>query len=188
MEKYLEAKKCLYKMIAQFYTVDDSQYKDQIKKEEQIDFHSQYIDVCFHQFKSDGLLAWKYLDLPKDFMTNEEIWDLESDIVLEKEEKDYEKKYWEISILLIDMTTKYYGRKLTLEQVIANHIPFDEELDEYGGEVDVCYHLCESAGEHVWNLLEIEEDVVGVSVFEKKRREFEEQLLKKQEDVKIYKK
>jgi len=180
-KKYMEAKKCLYKMVCQFYTsyipineIKSSEYED------------DYVEMCFHQFNSDGILAWNYLNIDKNFITLEEMWDLEENLKYEKPENiDYYDEYLKICILLIDMTTKYYSKKVDLEEVKDN-IKYDED-DVYDGKVNVCYHYCEGAGESVWNLLNIEDEIVGNSVFENKRKYFTNELLNK-EDVKTLKK
>lgn len=181
-KKYMEAKKCLYKMVCQFYTsyipineIKSSEYED------------DYVEMCFHQFNSDGILAWNYLNIDKNFITLEEMWDLEENLKYEKPENiDYYDEYLKICILLIDMTTKYYSKKIDLDEAKDN-IKYDEDEDEYGGKVNVCYHYCESAGESVWNLLNIEDEIVGNSVFESKRKYFTNELLNK-EEVKTLKK
>ena len=160
-EKYIEAKKCLFNMVIQFFSVDI------LINELDSNLESDYIELCSHQFSSDGLLAWKYLNLDKDFYILEEMWDLKNEL-----------------ILLIEMTTRYYSKKYSVEELEKYNIKYDED-DEYGGKVDMCRHNCESAGESVWNLFNIDKELVSRSVFDNIRIKYEKELLNNEEVKKL---
>ena len=72
-----------------------------------------------------------------------------------------------------------------IKDTVYGVITYKNEIDEFFNKVDVCHHYHESAGENVWNFFEVEDYIVGQSVFLNKRKEFCDELLKlKQEDVK----
>ena len=188
-KKYLEAKKCLYDMVLQFFTtyLTFSEVKElEIEISKDDIYLDRYVEICSHKFKSDGLLAWNYLNIDKDYLTFNEMCELELDLKNEKYDPNinYYKEYLKISILLIDMTTKYYYKKITKEDAITNNIPFNEDVDEIGNDVEVCYHMCESAGENVWNLLEIDNNSIGCSVLNDKRDNYSKKLLKLKKEEK----
>ncbi len=179
-EKYIEAKKCLFNMVIQFFSVDI------LINELDSNLESDYIELCSHQFSSDGLLAWKYLNLDKDFYILEEMWDLKNELRHETMDnyKDYYTEYLKMSILLIEMTTRYYSKKYSVEELEKYNIKYDED-DEYGGKVDMCRHNCESAGESVWNLFNIDKELVSRSVFDNIRIKYEKELLNNEEVKKL---
>lgn len=198
-EKYKQAKFCLYGMIIQFLdiylSIDDLEmYQIEYSKEDpKYDSYviGNYLEVCSHNFESEGLLAWDYLGIDKDFITHEELWNRKFNIKNEiiDDSIDYEKIYFKMSILIIDMVTKYYKYNMSLEEAKKNNINFDEEYDEIDNNVLACYHMHESAGESVWNLFDIDDPIVGESVFNNIRGEYSDKLLKKKyEKVKKYKK
>ena len=172
--KYLEAKESLCKMVGQFFNSylscsDANELKIKYNKED-LSF-SNFVEVCFHEYESDGLLAWKYLNIKKDYITHKELWDLEDKIKYEeyKDSFDYHKEYLKICILLIDLTKKYYNISLSHKEINKNYTLYDEELDTIDDAVIVCNHLYESAGESIWDLFELSYPMVGISYFDKKR-------------------
>ena len=184
-KKYLNAKYCLYKMVTQFLNTYISTNDAINLGLPYIESDTSMVEVCFHDYQSDGILAWEYLQLPRDFMTHREIWELQDEIRDEEfdSSRDYKEEYLRIAVLLIDMTKNYYPYKISEEEAIKHNIPYDD-TDEYLGEVDCCDHLCEGAGESVWNLFDIDGSVVGQSVFDKKRDEIIKELMNKNEDIK----
>ncbi len=177
-EKYVEAKKCLFNMIIQFFSIDI------LINELESNIESDYICICSHQFSSDGLLAWKYLNLDRDYYTLDEIFDLKKEYNYIDNTVDYYTEYLKMSILLIEMTTRYYSKKYTVEELEKYNIKYDED-DEYGGKVDMCRHNCESAGESVWNLFNIDKELVSRSVFDNIRIKYEKELLNNEEVKKL---
>ena len=177
-EKYVEAKKCLFNMIIQFFSIDI------LINELESNIESDYICICSHQFSSDGLLAWKYLNLDRDYYTLDEIFDLKKEYNYIDNTIDYYTEYLKMSILLIEMTTRYYSKKYSVEELEKYNIKYDED-DEYGGKVDMCRHNCESAGESVWNLFNIDKELVSRSVFDNIRIKYEKELLNNEEVKKI---
>ena len=191
-DKYKEAKFCLYCMISQFF-----EYHLPIEEAEE--FNIKYskniikfdrIDVCYHDFDSEGLMAWDYLGIEKPFITYDEIWD--SRRKLRDEEKnddiDYYQMYLKLSILLIDLVTKYYRISITYEDANNADIPFDLTMDEFDGMISACHHNYETAGENVWSYFEIVDPIVGRSVFDKKRDEYCDKILELERSrVKKYK-
>lgn len=189
--KYLMAKLSLYKMVSQFlnsYLSLDEVKKRQLEIDEEYFIYGNYQEVCFHNFKSEGVLAWKYLDLKKDYITHREIWDLEFNLKNTKLDPniDYYEEYLKISILLIDMTKKYYEYTITLEDAQKNNIKYND-IDELYNQICVCYNYSESAGESVWNLFNIDNDMIGTSIFEKIRTECVSELIKNKEKEKVKK-
>ena len=181
-EKYKEAKICLYSMISQFYNSNLS-----LEKAKELNYsnspmfsYRNYVEVCFHNFESNALLAWDYLNFNKDYYSHEEIWEKRQNVKYEekKDSIDYEEKYLKMSILLIDMIKENYGYSVTLTEANELNIPFDDD-DELDNEVSACYHLFETAGEITWNFFEIEEPIVGKSIFDKKRELLTKKLLEK---------
>lgn len=188
-ENYKSVKYCLYCMIGQFLTTGitlEEADKLNIKQGELFSYRD-YVEVCYHDFTSEGLLLWNYLDFKEDYISHEEIWDKRLNLKYEKEDikKDYHDMYLKMSILLADMVMKYYHYSITLNEARKMNIPFDEEDDELDGEISACFHIFESAGENAWEYFEIEEPIVGISVFEKKRNYYVEQLLEKKKVKKL---
>lgn len=187
--EYKNAKICLYMIIGQFLNVnlpssEAGKYGvSYIYGEKVLDT----IDVCYHDFKSEGLLAWNYLGIDEPFIKLNEIWERRRKIKDEviDENIDYYQMYLKMSILLIDMVIKYYKFSISSEEAEFNNVECDLDVDEISNEVDVCHHYYESAGETVWNFFNIESPIVGQSVFLNKRKVLCDELLKlKQEDVK----
>lgn len=190
-DKYKEAKFCLYSMVVQFldayisindiekyginYSKDDFEYK--------IDNTSEYFNACFHNFESEGLLAWNYLEIDKPFITFDEIWDKRSKIAKEniKDDVNYYEMYLKISILLIDMVEKYYRASVSINDIKDDYIDYDKEEDVWDNQICACHHMFESAGENTWIFFDIEKPYVGMSVFDKKRDFFSSELLKMEE-------
>ena len=189
-EKYIEAKKCLYDMVLQFFTtyITFAEAKELdleiLKNDIYLD---KYVEICSHNFKSDGLLAWNYLSIDKDYLTFNEMYELKLDLKNEQYDTNinYYKEYLKISILLIDIKTKYYYKKIPKEDAVNSNIQFNEDIDEIGNNVDVCYHMCESAGENVWNLLKIDDNVIGCSILNNKKDNYVKELLKIKKEEKV---
>ena len=78
-QEYLHSKFCLYKMVMQFIStlmpIEEAKERN-INIEDSGFIMFNKIDVCYHNYTSDGLLAWDYLNLDKDYVTHEEIWGL----------------------------------------------------------------------------------------------------------------
>lgn len=189
--KYLESKLCLYKMVGQFITTHIPMDKFlNMNLEDENDYFKlgEYVEVCFHNFESDGMLAWKYLNIEKDYITHQEIWNLEYNLKYTKPDKDknYYEQYLKICVLLVDMTIKYYGHTILLDDVLKNKIKYNE-IDEYNNHISVCDNYCESAGESVWNLFDIENTIVGQSVFIEKRKKYVSELLENKEKTLVKK-
>ena len=193
-ENYIKSKMCLYKMVNQtmttYITINDAK-KYGINIENDYFNVGEYVDVCHHNFLGNGLLAWDYLGIKKNYISHEELWELEGKLLDEKklDNEDYEEKFLKICVLLIDMTLCYYQSKLSKSAADKMGINYDDlDINEENNTVNVCSNLCESAGESVWNLLGIEKDIIGISFLYKKRYNFCDELLKKQKVKKIYKK
>ena len=182
--KYLQAKLCLYKMVGQFL---NTYITESFAKDNNIEVDNEHFkikncfEVCFHNYTSMGILAWNYLGLTKDYITYDELFDLEFTISNEEynEENDYYVEYLKIAILLIDMVKKYYAISIPYEEN-KDRLSFDEDYDVVNNKIDACDHMFESAGECVWNLFDIEDVIVGESVFELKRNTLCIELLKRQ--------
>ena len=152
-DRYKESKKCLYKMVNQFLTSN---------------LPNDNKEVCYHNFTGEGLLAWSYLGLKDDYITHEEIYDLINNIKNEKEKEntDYRVKYLKNRILLIDLTKKYYKKEISVSEAIKNNVPFDKEKDVEDDQVNICFNYYEGAGETVWNLFDLDNAMVGESIFD----------------------
>ena len=183
--KYLKSKLCLYKMVSQFITTYISIEE---AKQRQLDICNDtfrldnYLEVCFHNFKSEGILAWKYLNLNKDYITHEEIWNLQLELKNTKFDSnvDYYEEYLKICILLIDMTKKYYGHTISLDDVLKDNIKYND-IDELNN------HYCEGAGESVWSLFDIDDAVIGESIFDKIRIKCVSELIENKEKILVKK-
>lgn len=178
---YLNSKQCLYGMIGQFYEtrIPIEQAKELGINTDNIAFtYFGKTSVCSHNYTSEGLLAWDYLELEKAFIGYDELFDLRTKL---KEEKinpniDYYEKYLKNCILLLDMTKKYFSTTITREEAEKNKVSFDEEYDELDDQIDVCYHIFESAGERTWLFFGFENPLIAKSTIDDKRNEYAEKL------------
>ena len=168
--KYIDAKNCLLNMISQFYTVYISKeniYKENILEDDKYDIDENFIEVCFHDFSSDGLLAWNYLNLNNNFIYYSELNDIKNNLRNEKKEdsKDYYLEYLKISILLIDMVKKFYSKKISINDLKKINVDINKENIEFDKEIVLCDNIGESAGESIWRLFEIDKNIVSENVF-----------------------
>ena len=192
-DMYKESKKCLYLMIGQFFSCNipkDHAILFNINTEDNLSSTSDYVEIYTHSFTSEGLLAWDYLGFDKDIVEWNELKELIFNLKNEQfnGKTDYYEKYLKNSILLIDMIKKYYGKKMPQTEVKQMNIPYDEELDEFDDEINLCFHLFEGAGESAWNFFDIEEPIVGESIFDNKRKILCNELLKINRSKKLIKK
>ena len=178
-EKYANSKICLYLMIGQFFDAV-------LSKEETDELGIKYkysdnnkVDVCFHNYQADGLRAWDLLDIKKPYISYDEMWDkrLETAHEGKKKDVDYYTKYLNNAILLLDMTLDYYKHVISIEDANNMNVKYDSIVDEADGNILVCNHWFETAGEQVWNLFDIDYPVVARSVFENIRRDHMNKLL-----------
>lgn len=186
-QEYLHSKFCLYKMVIQFIStrmpIEEAKERN-INIEDSGFIMFNKIDICYHNYTSDGLLAWDYLNLDKDYVTHEEIWELTKKLKDEEynDEIDYYEEYLKICTLIIDLTLEHYSNTITLDCALRNNVKYDPELDEDDRKIDVCYHMYESAGEHVWNLFDIEGPMIARSEIENLRKDYTEKLSKRRKE------
>ena len=184
-EEYKKAKRCLYKMVLQFYS---SSLRTEIADKYGIKYkpsdikYKECIDVCYHDFEDEGLIAWEYLGIDKPYIPMEEMWQKETELKYEepKDKINYYEKYLRICILLIDMVTRKYDHTITIEEADEEKVPYDKMIDVYDNNVEICDHLFEGAGEATWSLfgIGIQKNQIGKSIFYKKRDKYSEELLK----------
>ena len=192
-EQYKEAKKCLFQMIGQFYDyylpreVADEFNIIYDKKDVKEDNH---VEVLFHNYQTDGLIAWQLLNIKNKFITHDDLWNKRSNIRYEnRKDIDYQDMYYRMSILLADMVIKYYGKTITIEDAKRLNIKYNDYYDEDDNSIKVCDHMYESAGEQTWKLFGIKNPIVGESMFYGIRDYNKNQLIiKESAKIKEYKK
>ena len=186
--KYLKSKLSLYKMVNQFlncYITIEKANELNIKENNDYFIYDNFVEVCFHNYSSEGILAWKYLNIKNNFISHEEICDLIEKLYQEEfiNNIDYYEIYLKICVLLIDMVELFYKRKISVKDANKYNIKYDDFYDEYNGEVEVCDHLFEGAGESVWCLLDIDNNMIGRNIFDEKRKYFVDELLNKNNNI-----
>lgn len=172
-EKYKDAKIGLLKLLMQFY---DATFTEEELKNYGLIYDTDYV---FHYYAPEAMYIWNKLNLEKSIYTFDEIWSLEKNV--RKEEKkniDYYREYLELKILNIYMVRRYYKNTMDIKDADKIKMKYDYDLDEYNGEINYCYHCCESAGEHVWNLLSLEEECIAMSRFDNMLKDTRQKILK----------
>ena len=176
--KYKESKLCLYHLLMQvfdYYILKEKAKELNIEYEEDNNF-SSYVSTCFHNYNSDGLLAWELLELDNRIYSFNEIWDKEINLRKEQEKDiNYYEKYLRISILVLEITLNYYSREMDLAEVEKLNTKYND-IDEFEGKVEICDHRFESAGEKVWNFFDVEDPFVGKSILYYIQRDLKEEL------------
>ena len=187
-KEYRLAKSCLYKMVLQFYTtsisLEEANNRNISVFYEDLGYNNS-VEVCFHDFKSDGILAWNYLDLYKDYISKGEIWDKLAFMKYEhvSDSYDYRKDYLRICILLIDMVLDNCLYKTSLEEAIKENASFDKHDDVFNDEVYLFDRTFDDDLESVWALFGFDNKVVGRSSFENKREKYVNELLNKKDKI-----
>ena len=181
-EEYKKAKVCLYKMVGQFldyYLPIEMADSMNIKYKKSDIKMGNSIKVLFHNYREEGIRAWDLLNIGKPIITRDELWKKEKEVKTEEENKniDYYKEYLKTCILIIDMTTMYYSTKVDTNNAKKVDIKYNPFLDELDERVSVCNHYWECAGESVWKLLGVEDEIVGKSIFDNKRNMYSKKLL-----------
>lgn len=176
-EKYKKSKISLCRMINQFltcYISIDKAKKLNLNIDNEYFMINNYVEVCTHGNSLEGNKAWKFLGLNREYISHNEILELENKIYYDEQicDMDYHMMYLEICILLIDLVTKYYSKKLSIEDANRLNIDYKTNSDVIDGHILICDNLCESAGESVWSLLNINEDRVVLARFTEIKNHF----------------
>lgn len=191
--EYKEAKISLCRMVNQFLTCYiniESAKQLNINIENEYFIINNYIEVCAHGNSIEGHKAWKLLGLTRDFISHEEILNLENIIHYEKKTSDidYYERYSNIVILLIDLVTKYYSKELSIEDANKIKLKYNANSDILNNHIVICDNLYESAGESVWSLLNIKENCIPITSFFEIKKQFIDSLNNSNKKVKVLKK
>lgn len=182
-EEYKKSKLALAHMALQVYgtsiSIDKANDMKIKYKKQDIDFLNE-IDVCFHNYNPIGERVWQVLKLENPIITYKELWNYLELFGNEskKENINYYKECLKIELLLIYLVLDYYSFTITREEADSRKLNYDDVFDIENNEVSVCYHYFEGAGEHVWRLFKLNEDIVPASQFESKKEELRKKLLK----------
>ena len=192
-DNYKKAKMSLCRMVGQFltcYMCIDKAKELNLNTDNEYFVINNYVEVCTHGNSLEGNKAWKFLGLNREFVSHDDIWKLENDIYYENRivDMDYSKLYSEIVILLIELVIKYYSRKLSIEDANRFKIDYNANSDVINGHIWICDNLCESAGESVWALLNIEKDYVPITKLNEIKNQFIESLESSHNKQRILKK
>ena len=191
--EYKKAKISLCRMVNQFLTCYmniENAKKLNLNIDNEYFVINNYVEVCTHGNSFDGHKAWEILGLTREFISHEEIFNLENIIYYEKETSniDYYAKYSNIVILLIDLVTKYYSKELSIEEANKIKLKYNANSDILNNHIVICDNLYESAGKSVWALLNIKEERVPITRFLEIKKQFINSLNNSDKKVKVLKK
>lgn len=177
-EKYKQAREALCILIVQFFSDTIS---SGVADELNIDAYTynnildNSVEVCFHGYDSIALHAWEIIGIEKPFISYDELFDkLSKEQIMDI---DYRSKYLEAAIVVTEIVLNHYSRKMSETEAKKYNVKYDRYLDAFDGEVSVCDHFFESAGEHAWHLFDIKDVIVGNSVFQKLGDNCKDELL-----------
>ena len=167
-DKYKEAKKCLVQMVGQFYSYylpkEIADELEIIYDKKDVKYNDK-VELYFHEYKAEGLLAWQLLELKNKFVTFDDLCTKRSNIRNEnRKDTDYQELYLRMSILLSDMVMHYYSKKIPISEAKRLGIKYNDYYDEDENMIEVCDHLFEGAGESAWQLLELKNPIIGKSI------------------------
>ena len=179
-EKYKKAKLALYKMVAQFYSeglpLDIADGLEILYEKK--DVKNNNVEVLFHNYDSDGLLAWQYLELRNSIILIDDFYNKQYNLRYENRKNiDYENIYLKISLLVANLTLKHYSKIISLEDANTFRIKYNSDFDLEDNSVEVCDHLFEGAGESAWELFEIKDHIIGKSIIEGIKNNYRNKLL-----------
>lgn len=180
-DKYLMSKIVLSKMVAQFYSSYISvEEADELNIEyNEGDIKNNYIECIFNNFLPEGNYIWNLLDIKKDVITFEEIWNKMDEIREEAfdKEKDYYKIYLNNALLIIDMVKTYYNHTISVNQAKKYNLNY-VDLDEFDDRVMTCFHEFEGAGESAWYLLGINKPIIARSEIDNIQNNIKKEIMK----------
>ena len=180
-EKYKDAKMCLYHMVEDLYyyylDIEEAKKLNVCCNNEEI-VKGNNIIVCYHQYNPYGLRMWELLKLKKPIITFPELCIARENHRIEKRRNiDYYDKYLDAGILIADEVLRTLSTPIPKEKAEMDHVRYNSEQDEKDDIVYVCQHNFLTSGQSAWRLFGIEDPIVGRSVIENIRKDFESKLI-----------
>lgn len=181
-DDYIKAMYVLNKLVCQFYSYDINQEEAknlEINYTDDDIFNSlNNVSCVFHRYNPEGMYIWNKLAIDKPIVLTSEMWSYCKNYINIKNQKDdYYKDFLQLKLIIIGLCKRYYSCSISKEDADKNGIIYDEDIDEYNGNIECCYHYFESAGENAWSLLGFDDHMVAISRFDSIENDLIDKLL-----------